>query len=376
MSKYVITDKTKQRLSALVAKSMINKDLDISLFADMPNDDWNELSFIAKVHTIDALIFNEVLSLDQSCLPPNSACLNMFALVESTKNLNRKVLDTLKYLKSAYDSMGLDFFVFKGPICAANYNNPLLRGVGDIDIFFPNGSDFNKANKWAENKQFVYHIDEIKLGHWSFECNNLIIEHHRDITFFEKNKYNIRFRELLSKELENNTFTNVYLTDDLSVKTFEIEISYLYVFLHLFYHFVHGGIGLRQFMDWMYMTIRYGKYIDKNKLNQHCKAFDIEYPISLFARVAVDYFAIDENLFPLDVAKSSSDSVLLYNDIMECGNFGILNTNYWHGKWLGRTHKFIKTIKRAIKIYHISPEYASRVPFAMFINRIYLSIFK
>lgn len=376
MEKRVIQDITKKRLSSLISKSINDKNLDKDLFIGMSENDWDELYFTSRVHTVDAIVCNEILSLDQNILPPYSVCLKMFATVESTKKLNLKIINIIEKLNQVYNSKGLDYIIFKGPVCGINYNNPLLRGVGDIDVYFYKYSDFEKANRWAKNENLVYHIDHIKHGHWSFEFDNIIIEHHNDITFFERNKYNIRFKKILSEEFKSDNFVNVTLNDAVTVKTFSDEIMYLYVFLHLFYHFVHGGVGLRQFMDWIYFAIKKRDNIDKDKFLSYCKVFDIEYPIGLFARVAVDYFDIDIDIFPFNVPDTSSDSLLLYNDIMECGNFGILDTEYWNGKWVARFHKLLKTIKRTIKIYHISPEYSIKVPFAMLINRIYLSVFK
>lgn len=375
MGKRIINDITKKRLSSLVSKSITGKSIDTELFRGMSKDEWKELSFISRVHTVDAIVYNEILSFD-SILPTDNTCLNMLAVVESTKKLNRKIYDIINRLGSVYNSMDIEFVVFKGPVCGVNYKEPLLRCVGDIDVYFHKHSDFVKANEWAKKESFVYHVDEIKLGQWTFELDNIKIEHHNDMTFFEKRKYNVMFKNILEKEFERGCLQEVNITDKLNVKTFSDDVTYLYVFLHLFYHFIHGGIGLRQFMDWIYLNIEKHNKIDKKQLAEYCKDFEIEYPMSLFARVAVDYFDIAPEIFPFNVPETSLDSILVYDDIMECGNFGILATDYWSGKWTGRFHKFIKTMNRIIKIHHISPEYSTRVPFAMLMNRIYLSVFK
>lgn len=368
-----ISDKTKSRLVSIIRKQVSNIDIDYSIFENMDLKDWEEIMFLSKMHCIQAIVFDEILKFPEYILPNQKLRVKMFAAIEAVKYSNNKINSTLKKILKEYNNLDLKFINIKGPVCAINYPQPELRCTGDLDIYLYRKDDFKKANDWVISQGYKYYKDEIKLGHWAFEYNDIIIENHNNITFFEKEKYNSAFERIISNILSSKDFKSITINKQIQVVTLNETINYLYIYLHLFFHFIHGGTGFRQYMDWIYFSLAHKEKINREKMDELIKTFSIHYPISIFATIAIKYLGLSESHFPFSI-KNVKDNIidLIYKDIINCGNFGILRTNYLRGRWLGYIDKLLSAVSRSIKLYKIAPDYVVLVPIKAVKNKLIL----
>lgn len=148
-----------------------------------------------------------------------------------------------------------------------------------------------------------------------------------------------------------------------STPTLPPTLNAIYLFIHIYHHFLKEGIALRQFIDWM-MAIypltpsleRRGNRIDATELKAKLDKLGQTRAFKAFGAVLVDVLGLDEKHFPLPL----TDADRKYEkDIMEIvsryGNFGKYGRNEQSAGWTHSMETGLRSLRHTFKFFWLSP---------------------
>lgn len=357
----------------LLCSAIWGREVNASLFADFKTSQWPLMATHARRQSVSALVADKILSLPQQHLPQQDYLLQLMSQIRAVEQQNIRLNLLLKKIAKAYAAIQIPFVVLKGPANAQNYLKPLLRAVGDLDLFLYQKEDYEKANDWIAHNNLRQHIDLVRDGHRAFELDGFLVENHKYITFFERKKYNKILQQYIDAAIATDSFSTLNM-DGTVVKVLPAEINGCYIFQHLFFHFVHAGVGFRQFCDWILFLSKNREKINENNFVEIARSLNLLYPMQLFARAAVDYLEAPENIFPFQLVAANKYSHLIIQDILAGGNFGFHHSERSAFLWVNRWLIFKSLAARTIKFMPIAPSYWLLTPVFLVINRIKLTL--
>ena len=138
------------------------------------------------------------------------------------------------------------------------------------------------------------------------------------------------------------------------IKTFEPNIYAVYVFVHLFFHFIREGIGLRQMCDWAIILEKYKAEIDELRLNNDLEALGIKTAYTVFGEILTKYLGL--KYFPIVRTKKchiSSEKIL--QDILHYGNFGKPSRVNKKNGWKFKMETMSRTFRNCWNYWQLAP---------------------
>lgn len=202
--------------------------------------------------------------------------------------------------------------LLKGQGLSRLYPMENTRACGDVDVFV-GLSDFQKAMCLLGANADECHVQEDKM-HGDVEIGDVHVEVHYRVT----NGAITGMADDMNQWLETQFLCNSQRMDfqGSSILVPSLETNAIYVFEHLLRHLRNGGVGIRQFVDWlMVLKALNGKSIDIDER--------LLRPWQVLGGILVYQLGLPVSLFPRwdeGLARKSQGEVLRY--IMNSGNFG------------------------------------------------------
>ena len=358
----------------LLSAAIWDKPANSALFEKLSNDTWRGIVDIAREQSVSALIADKALSLPKESLPPRALSLQFLSMIKQTEDLNNKMIHVLSDLVKEYEEASFPFCLLKGLAAGANYPSPLLRNPGDIDLFLYQKGDFERATEWLKGRGYeVKHGDRI---HNKFIKDDIWIENHSRITYFNNKKYDAQFKECEKKLVDKNNFATLQI-DKFMVKQLPVEMNAFYIFQHMFHHFVHDGVGFKQFCDWILFLSKHKDVIDIPAFIAIAKSYSLLYPMRVFALIAIKNLDAPEDIFPFEIIQNDKHADWIISDIFHGGNFGFHRPGEKRpkGKWGNLWFSYKTIIKRSKQFGELSPEHSKRLPINLLAYRLE-SLFK
>lgn len=352
----------------LLSAAIWDKPADADLFKGLSRETWSGIVDMARRQTVSALIADKALSLPKESLPTRKQNLQFIIMIKQTEALNRKMIQVLSDLTIEYKSENFKFCLLKGLANGINYPFPLLRNAGDLDLFLYQKDDYERSKRWTIEKGFE--IEDNHNIHYSFNKEGVLIENHRQITYFDNKKFNTLFKKWEKDLIENNSFVSIQI-GNLTVQQLPVEMNALFIFQHMFHHFVHAGVGFRQFCDWLLFLSKHKDQIDFGSFTELAKSYALLYPMQVFARAAVKYLNTSEFIFPFEMIQDDIHADWVTKDMLDSGNFGFHRPGEKRPKekLSGMWFSYKTTLRRSKKFGVISPEHTKILPYEKLINR-------
>ena len=145
----------------------------------------------------------------------------------------------------------------------------------------------------------------------------------------------------------------------------------VFVFLHLYHHFLNGGIGLRHICDWTMLLHLHFKEIDRNQLEQKLKEFRLLKAWKAFAPIAVEHLGLHSEKCPFYSSANSGKAKRILTFILKEGNFGRAtkkDTFRPDGYLNGKIYSFKRNTARMFSKFRIDPNTISRTYCSYFIK--------
>lgn len=340
----------------LLAHAISGQDIDRKELSTLSDSDWQSIITLSDEQAVRGLVTEAIENLNLKDNMPLEVYLSFIVGRERIIQNNLATLSTLKKLLEVYKALGVNAILLKGFSSAQSYNYPLHRSGGDIDLWIPIESEYQKAKDWILANDFP-RMPEIDL-HLEFEWGNAKIENHKRLTKFDSKELNTLFISTI-RDYGTDLFVEQGL-NGISVKTLSPTFNAFYLFQHLFRHFLWDGIGMRHLLDWVLFIAKNKDTIDPDKFNALLDKFKLRKAAALFAQVACHYLSVSPSLFPFKIGGSNTLTNYVATDILNSGNFGFFREQNKLRKQDGFKQSLYYNI-RLIRLYPIAPTHFSAI---------------
>lgn len=315
--------------------------------------DWEELYRLSKRHNLVPAICDAALPLPEfAAAPLKTRSKFTDALIAQS---GAQLLRTEAFF-SVYErflAAGIRPLVLKGLVCRALYPKPELRISCDEDIWIP-AELFRESDRVLQEAGFVpavpcKHTDLLHVQALTYTGSLLTIELHIN-PFGAAGAVHRRmnrlfpdaFSDACAVEIEGHTVYTLNATD-----------HYLFLFAHLYKHFLGSGVGIRQFADLLLFGQTWHKAIDFGRVHRAVAALGG----TAFYRAVLK---TGETFLGFRVRSSFPPEQLepLIGDLMESGCFG----NGTRAQQLSSACLAFRNRRRAV-LFPSAPSLTPRYPF-------------
>ena len=282
---------------------------------------WEELFAMATEQAMLPVFFDGISLLQEDLRPGFEIRTRKLSEVLQVEMAGDVMEEAIASLFSKYKEIGVRPLLMKGQGLAMLWNNPKHRIPGDIDVYFPNKGDDEKANKWIE-KEVEGTFNDYEERHLSFSWNGIWIENHSFLTIFSSKKIDDAFRKIVDEALLKSTsIYHITLRNGYEVEILPPTLNFLYQIIHITRHLYNQGIGIRQLADIAYFASHHHADIDKTLLKQYVEALRLQVAANVIGAFVADHLGLSEEMWPLHITRTSLDAKI-YEDILTGGNFG------------------------------------------------------
>lgn len=347
-------------------------------FVGLDDAVWTQIHRLMVAHAVPAFVGDRVLLLPKEALPCRTLRLTIFSEIEMTKRGNRYLTKALEQLSALYQAHDLPFVLLKGLGLSLFYPDPTLRTGGDLDTLFYRSGDYERANALLEAEGYYLHDDsEVRYGHTAFTYGRTVVENHARAVFFDHKKYNQFFDDLVWEAAQSDAFLTITY-EGYTFKTLPHELNIVYTFIHMFFHWLHWGVGFRQYCDWIRLMTQLKGQVNTKEIERIAGALDILYPMQLFAQAAEEYLHVAPEVFPfsrLEGYDPYSDQIV--RDVLHSGNFGFSQRpERARSRLMTDLRKLLFKARRSYRLHAIAPTHASRIIWGSIIGHLMLRLRK
>ncbi len=257
--------------------------------------------------------------------PPQGLLLQWIGVGQIIVQRNAVMDNAVVSLCKQLNAQNIRFLVVKGQTIAALYPQKGSRQCGDID-FIVHPSDWFRAYRLFADELGEESIDTHSEKHVEWEKDGISYEMHRWLNDFASKIHQRYWDEAVMKEAWEQPYSveiNGY-----HVPTLVPIHNVLFVFVHLFYHLINEGVGLRQFVDWYILIDSLEFNVDT--LEKHLKEIGLNDAFCGCGAVLTDYLGLPKEKFPFTISKKHHERAHnIVENILKVGNFGH-NRQYSH----------------------------------------------
>lgn len=242
----------------------------------------------------------------------------------------------------------IQYVVLKGQAVAQAYPKPMLRVSGDIDYLF-NEENYYKAIELLKPVASNHKVKDEKQRNADFFFDDLEIELHLDEFIALGNTQMNTFSHLRDIMFADGAFRS-YDCNSTSVQLPPIDFDCFYTFLHFYKHYWHGGLGLRQIIDWMMLTHKHEQEIKTDTLNNLLSQFDVQDKLPYFSQFAIEALGCpSDNIISATHTQQHLD--LIWTNCKCAGNFGHNDISYADSFLKRNTIRVRKDLQWALNNY-------------------------
>lgn len=257
----------------------------------------------------------------------------------------------------------LGFFVFKGQTVGCLYEWPEARTSGDVD-FYVCQADWNKMLDDVSRRTNCHFTDK----HVEFSDGGIAYEMHHSIATFAKKTHQHYWDCLVEEDLalnrrqlvhdgQKNSYQNVVNIADELVPTLSPTIYAVYLFVHIYHHFMKEGVGLRQFCDWLvFLRVNKNK-IDRSKLHDILETLGYVKAYKAFGCILVDQLGLAAEEFPYVLGGEDRKwEKAILDVVFSGGNFGQYGRRTAKAGILHSVETGFRSIAHVCRFYSLSPQ--------------------
>ncbi len=300
-----------------------------------------QLLAIAEEQTVSGLVIGSLIRNDVRM--PQKWVFEIVGKDAQNKQANQKLNNGLKQLVNLPLK---DYVVVKGQTIAAIYPDVSLRMPGDIDFLV---YDYDEAKGVIEREWGIELPKKLIDREYAFEHCNATYEIHDNLITFGSREHQQYWGELMKRPY---VYMNV---EGVQVPTLEPTFNAIYVFIHLFFHFLREGVSLRQLCDWAMVLNHYREGIIREDLLEQLEKLDLIKAYRAFGTVIVDELGLPSDEFPFALnCEDRKWKEKILKDIFKGGNFGKLN-HQAQSSWRFKLETMMVALRNSFKYYRLCP---------------------
>ena len=243
-------------------------------------DDWEEVSLVALQQCIQPIVFDGYAKLSglKSPVATLPSPIKKQWIVNAYGTENRFVVQKKVACEMAaiFANNQIRTYVLKGLIFSECYPKPNHRYSADMDCFLTSAQG-NGADVWelgnALMEQNKYRVSRGYYKNSTFHMPGLMVENHKFLTPFRGNRRLKKLETLLQQMIRSDKGLDIMEGTDLYRPP--TVVSALFLIEHSFSHFLHEGLNLRHYTDWMMFRQYHENDIDWPELNRYVNEFGL-----------------------------------------------------------------------------------------------------
>ena len=335
----MLDNRLKQAFLVLLRQGLWSRKETATNLFPLTSEEWMQIYDMAVKQTVQGIVYDGISLLPKEWQAPRTILIRWTVAIDQLERMNRQQNTLLNTLPQIFgQEPAIPYQVLKGQGIAAHYPKPQHRICGDIDLYFGNEEQTEKANQRIES--LGIQVERGKNGESNYILNGVLIEHHAHLIDLHYNK-----KEL--KQWEANRFRQGKQTPD-------AVANHLLLSTHILKHLVNEGIGLRQLCDAAMALVRLSEVTDKQELEQLSRQWYIYRWNQLLYALLVKHIGMPEEYLPFPTRVNPDK---LMDEVWESGNFGHGDKRFGNrpeGKWKSKWH----TWKIVSNKFHLSAVYA------------------
>ena len=209
---------------------------------------------------------------------------------EGNDHLNRE----LSRFASFIERQGLSLAVVKGQVSGTFYPHPEVRNPGDVD-FYCDAENFLRVKAVVE-QQIGKTIPDTKEKHINFQGNGVEYEMHHRLADFYYAPHQRYFSEVVDKALRERPMR--VKINGVDIPTLPPDLNVLFTYVHMFFHLIRGGVGIRQVCDLACSLHALRNELDTDLLRQHLKALGMVNGFRAFGWFSYIVSVCQQRIFP------------------------------------------------------------------------------
>lgn len=283
----------------------------LSLFP-LLTEEWRNVFRMARMQTVTGIVYRGICHLPDYLLPSDEILVRWLAEADAIERRNKEMDRVLTELYALFRHNGIQVVLQKGQGVAQLYEHPRLRICGDIDFYFPDKEEAERADalmKGGERKPD---------GSLCYVWNGVVVEHHRHLTDLS-NPYMQDFIERYAAAYGYHSF-RLLASGEAEIKVPSPSVNLLLLNVHLLKHALGRGIGLRQFCDMARAYYCLHPVVDFDGLCKLYTMAGIWKWSNLLHSFLTGYLALPSRCVPSAGRKVNPDKLL--NKVLCEGNFG------------------------------------------------------
>lgn len=312
--------------------------------------DWKYLHHLAFRQALFGPLNDGIHSLPVHQMPPDEILKDWDTKTARIAGIYRTHEAHVAELETLLGSLGLHGCILKGTGLSHLYPNPERRMCGDIDLWIAGKRDtiidaFDKAG--IPITGVIY--QECKAG--------IFPDTEVEIHFHPSKMYNPFTNARLQRFFERNS----PIRDDAAITYPDAKFNAVFCIAHMFRHYLEGGIGMRQMMDYYYV-LRNLAPSDREPVMRTLKRLGMKrFTASIMAAMWFN-FGLEEEYFLCPPDKKHGRR--LVSDSFAMGNFGVMDKRNSSPKNESSWARFLRKNKRVFSNLRYYPREVIWSPFA------------
>ena len=256
----------------------------------------------------------------------------------------------VKELEELLERLGLHGCILKGTGLAHLYPIPERRMCGDIDLWIQGNRDAVVA-AFKDAGYPVYDIiyQECKVG--------VFLDTEVEVHFHPSKMYNPFSNARLQRFFEENS----PIREDVAITYPDARFNAVFCMAHMFRHYLEGGIGLRQMMDYYFVLKELAPEDRKPVMKTLTRLGMKRFTASVMTCIQFNFGLEDEYLLCPPDRKLGGK---LVNDIIAMGNFGVLDKRNYYREGESKWATFLRKNRRVFSNLRYYPREVIWSPFA------------
>ena len=258
-----------QRLLELLGSELTERPLSAQCIEDhfraMTPEDWNGMMAVAEANRVFPLLLDALQRNRDIPVPmPVGRFLQQFAMQNSMAYYQKIFL--LSSLMELLRGENITAFLLKGAGLNILYPHEESRSFGDIDLYIPDPSDYQKIQAIFESRGYEKEAEDMTDYHDSYRYVQdgaaCIVElHYRLTTSWQNGDFDARLEKIYDTAMQTLPSRTIQVME-MEFRVLPVTMEALYLLMHMFQHFMNKGFGLRLLADWTVFWQKRGEEVD------------------------------------------------------------------------------------------------------------------
>ena len=322
-----------------------------SSFDRTPSEqDWKLLYSMARSQSLQGVLYGGILRLDQGQRPPEPLLGRWKETAGRIAAIHSLHEDHVRELETLLERLHLQGCILKGTALARLYPDPSERICGDIDLWI-------KGNRRDILRAFREEGHPLRDVLYKEGKADIFPDTELEIHFHPSKMYNPFLNSRLQRALERWA----PFSGEAPLTYPDMRFNAVFCMAHMFHHYLEGGLGLRQLMDYYYVLLNLDPSLRKPVMDTLRKLGMKRFTASVMAALRYN-FGLEEEFFlcPPD----SIHGKKLVEDMIAMGNFGVLDSRNYTYQGESALKRFLRKNRRVFSNLRYYPREVVWAPFS------------